>query len=109
MKKAGVVMSLTAALLFVLAGFALPSAALNAASPAKGAPQAKSSQNHAKVHLNKATEKDLETLPRIGPKVAQRIIKYRESHKGFKSVDELRNVRGIGQKTMAKLRPLVTL
>jgi competence protein ComEA len=62
-----------------------------------------------KVNLNSATTADLEDLPRIGPAMAQRIIDYREANGRFTSVDELRNVTGIGEKTFDGLKDLVTV
>ena len=62
-----------------------------------------------KVNLNKATEADLQTISGIGQKRAQDIIAYRESAGGFKSVDDLKNVSGIGAKTLEKLKDYVTV
>jgi comEA protein len=62
-----------------------------------------------KVNVNRATVEQLQTLPRIGAKVAQRIVDYRKAHKGFRSIEELRNVKGIGAKTLEGLRPYVSL
>ena len=62
-----------------------------------------------KINVNKATVEQLQVLPRIGIKVAQRIVDYRKAHKGFKTVEELRNVKGIGAKTLEGLRPYVSL
>lgn len=62
----------------------------------------------AKVSLGSATAEQLETLPRIGPALAARIIAYRQAHGGFASVDDLGKVGGIGPKTLAGLRDLVT-
>lgn len=62
----------------------------------------------AKVSLGSATAEQLETLPRIGPALAARIIAYRQAHGGFASVDDLGKVGGIGPKTIAGLRDLVT-
>ena len=63
----------------------------------------------AKVNLNTATQAQLEELPGIGPTYAQSIIAERQQRGGFKSVNELREVRGIGDKRFAELAPLVTV
>lgn len=57
------------------------------------------------VNINKANSAQLQTLHGIGPTKAQEIIKYRKAHGGFKTVDELVNVNGIGPKTLQKLKP----
>ncbi|MGT2833564.1 helix-hairpin-helix domain-containing protein [Streptococcus halotolerans] len=62
-----------------------------------------------KVDLNRATLADLQTISGIGQKRAQDIIDYRDSNGGFKSVDDLSNVSGIGDKTLEKLREEVTV
>ncbi len=62
-----------------------------------------------KLNLNTATEAQLEELPGIGPTYAQAIIAERQRRGGFKSVNELRSVRGIGDKRFAELAPLVTV
>ncbi|MFD8755327.1 helix-hairpin-helix domain-containing protein [Kitasatospora sp. NPDC059577] len=61
------------------------------------------------VSLNRATLEQLDTLPGVGPTLAQRILAYRTSHGSFRSVDQLRQVSGIGARTYAELRPLLTL
>ena len=61
-----------------------------------------------KVNINTATVEELQTLPKIGPKIAGAIVEYREKHP-FKNVDELVEVKGIGEKTLEKLKPLVTV
>ncbi|NEB11630.1 ComEA family DNA-binding protein [Streptomyces coelicoflavus] len=61
----------------------------------------------APVSLNTATTDQLDTLPGVGPVLAQHIIDYRTRHGGFRSVDELREVNGIGERRFADLRDLV--
>lgn len=59
------------------------------------------------LNLNDASLGTLRTLPGIGPALAKRIDRYRSTQRPFQNVRELRRVRGIGRKTMEKLRPLV--
>jgi len=61
----------------------------------------------APVSLNTATLEQLDTLPGVGPVLAQHIIDHRTRHGGFRSVDELRDVNGIGDRRFADLRNLV--
>lgn len=61
------------------------------------------------VNLNTADLAALDTLPRIGPAIAQRILDWREEHGRFTSVDDLLAVPGIGEKMLASLRDLVTV
>jgi competence protein ComEA len=75
--------------------------------PADSSAGAGSSPAPKLVDLNTASIADLDTLPGIGPATAQAIIDYRSQHGRFRSVDELLNVRGIGQSKLDELRPLV--
>lgn len=59
------------------------------------------------LNINTASIEELQTLPHIGAQTAQKIIDYRTQHGKFASVDALQNVKGIGVKTLEKLRPLV--
>ncbi|HVP39906.1 MAG TPA: helix-hairpin-helix domain-containing protein [Candidatus Saccharimonadales bacterium] len=61
----------------------------------------------ARVHLNRATQAELETLPGIGPALARRILEFRATHGPFRAAAELRLVRGIGPKKWAALSPRV--
>ena len=61
------------------------------------------------VNLNTATAEQLDTLPGVGPVTAQKILEWRSAHGAFSSVDELLEVDGIGEKTLADLAPHVTL
>jgi len=61
------------------------------------------------VNINKANSAQLQSLTGIGPTKAQEIMKYRKAHGGFKSVDELVNVKGIGPKTVQKLKAQLSI
>ncbi|MDT9682999.1 ComEA family DNA-binding protein [Streptomyces sp. TRM76323] len=61
------------------------------------------------VSLNTATVEQLDTLPGVGPVLARHIVEHRAQHGGFRSVEELRQVRGIGARRFADLRPRVRL
>lgn len=63
----------------------------------------------AKVNINTADANELEGLPGIGPAKAEAIIKYRKEHGAFKSVDDLVNVKGIGDKIMEKVKGSVEI
>lgn len=78
-----------------------------AGAAAAAAPQAAPAAGA--VDLNRATAAELQTLPGVGPAMAERIIAYRQAAGGLQSVDELVNVSGIGPSRLAELRPLVTV
>lgn len=60
-----------------------------------------------RINLNTADALMLQQLPRIGPALAERMLTYRETHGPFQSIDDVARVRGIGPKTLVRLRPLV--
>lgn len=60
------------------------------------------------INLNTATLDQLTTLPGVGPKTAERILEYRTKSGGFKKIEELMNVKGIGEKSFLKIKPLVS-
>ena len=62
-----------------------------------------------KVNLNTATLEELMTLERIGPKYAQRIIDYRETHGPFEKIEDIMNVKGIGPKTFDANKDIITV
>lgn len=63
----------------------------------------------AQVNLNTATQAELEKLPGVGPSLASRILEYRTKNGGFKKIEDLMNVKGIGEKSFLKLKPQITV
>lgn len=63
----------------------------------------------AKVNLNRASADELQTLPGVGPVLAQRMVEWRRAHGRYRTVDDLREVKGIGKKRLEQLRSLVTV
>lgn len=61
------------------------------------------------VNLNTADREELEVVDGIGPKKAEAILNYRDKHGLFKSVDDLKNVNGFGEKTVAQMRSKLTV
>jgi len=61
------------------------------------------------IHLNQATAEELQTLPGVGPALSERIVLYRTEHGPFKSVDQLTEVKGVGQTKLAKFREQLTV
>jgi competence protein ComEA len=90
-------------LTLALAGAVFP---LSAAPPA--APKAAASEARP-IDINTADSAALETVPGIGKSLSQRILAFREKNGAFQSVDDLLKVPGIGEKSIQKLRPYLTV
>lgn len=56
------------------------------------------------ININTATKEDLDTLPGIGPATAQKIIDYRQEHGNFSSIEDIKNVKGIGEAKFSKIQ-----
>ncbi|WP_306590265.1 helix-hairpin-helix domain-containing protein [Geothrix sp. 21YS21S-4] len=61
------------------------------------------------VNLNTASVTELMQLPRIGQKTAERIVAFRKQHGGFQRPEELMNVKGVGEKSYARLKPFLSI
>ena len=70
---------------------------------------ADTSSDSSLMDLNSATAEQLQTLPGIGPKLAQRIISYRDANGGFRDFSELLNIEGLGKGRVESILPLITL
>jgi competence protein ComEA len=71
--------------------------------------QAQSTTAKPRVNINTASASELESLPRIGPKVAQRIVDFRTKNGNFKKVEEIMKVQGIGEKVFDQIKGLITV
>ncbi len=76
------------------------------AKPTATAPATPSAQI---INLNTATAEQIATLPGIGPKTAGLIVEYRKKNGNFKKIEEIMNVRGIGEKSFLKLKNRITV
>lgn len=88
---------------------ALPSRTLAAQSKSETPRSAAAPTSAAIVNLNTASATDLEGLPGIGGKTAARIVEYRQKNGPFKKIEDLMNVRGVGEKSFLKLKPQLTV
>ena len=83
--------------------------AVSLLSDRQATPAAPKRSHRGPLNLNRATEQDFDALPGIGPQLAERIMEYRQSVGAFHSLEELRAVKGIGEKKFERIRSLVTV
>lgn len=83
--------------------------AMGEASPVGGSGVSGAAQPGAKVNINTADETALETLPRVGPAMAARIVEWRKTNGRFAAIEDLMSVTGIGQKTFDGFKDHVTV
>jgi competence protein ComEA len=101
MRRVGFVMAL-------LAAMALGSHTAEAAQQKSSKAKAEAAPS-APLNLNTATVAQLEALPGVGANTAKLIVEHRQKNGGFKKVEELMNIKGIGEKSFLKLKPMVTV
>jgi competence protein ComEA len=78
-------------------------------SSAAAAAEVDSAKSFFVININSASAEELQAIPRVGPALAQRIIDYRNQNGGFKSVEELTRVKGIGKATFNRIRAYVSI
>ncbi len=106
-QHAGLLSCVAMGLLMLLA--TTVAAAATAAPPATERPAESRQAQAAPVDVNTATEAELVTVPGIGKALAQRIVEFREKNGPFAKIDDLIKVRGIGEKSLQRLRPYLTV
>jgi competence protein ComEA len=94
----------------MLVAFSLVASIAAAQEPKRPAPAAQAqASTAAPLNLNTATALQLEGLPGVGARTAERIVEYRQKNGGFKKIEELMNVRGVGEKSFLRLKTLITV
>lgn len=93
----------------VLTIFSTSSFAQTTSAPAQVGKPAKTAPLQTPVNINTATATELEALPGVGLAMAARIIEYRQKVGGFKKIEDLMNVRGIGEKAFLNLKPMIVV
>jgi competence protein ComEA len=91
----------------VLLALGVSAAALGAQAPTAKPTAPPAATAAAPLNLNTATSAQLESLPGVGKSMADRIVEYRQKNGGFKKVEDLMNVKGIGEKSFLKLKSMV--
>jgi competence protein ComEA len=102
---------MTRIMMAAIAAIALSATSLSAQTkaPVAKATAGTTAATAAPVNLNTATADQLATIPGVGAKMAERIIDYRQKNGGFKKIEDLMNVSGVGEKSFLKMKPLITV
>ena len=100
--------TISIALFVIFCVVAHPAALPGSQSNEAGSP-VPAAEREDRVELNTADKAALETLPGIGPRTAELIIEYRTENGGFEKIEDLMNIRGIGERTFLRLRELVRI
>ena len=102
-------MIMTVVKIALLGLFLIHGLSANAEEKTEGEARGKNEADVQLVNINTATEEELTELPRVGPVIAKRIVEFRAEHGNFETLEELMNVKGIGEKTFERLKPLIQL
>ena len=81
----------------------------NAPQQVAGAASSVAENQSNKININTSDASQLDKIPGVGPARAADIINYRESHGNFKSIEEIKNIKGIGDKTFESMKDLITI
>jgi comEA protein len=81
----------------------------NTVKPGRAPKQVVAAASTEIINLNTATALQIATLPGIGPKTADLIVEYRQKNGPYKKVEEIMNVRGVGEKSFLKLKSRITV
>ena len=100
-------MGITALLVILLLNFG--SAALGAKAPGTAPLESKTTPAISKININSADAQVLSTLKGVGPKTAGLIVDYRREAGEFKTIEEIMNIKGIGEKTFESIKPFITV
>ena len=101
--------SYVAVVMFAMLAMADVAASATSPEQAKSSKPKAAATSSSPLNLNTATAADLQALPGVGAATAKLIIEHRQKNGGFKKVEELMNIKGIGEKSFLKLKPMVTV